>query len=278
MFVSQVISSWNDFKELAAQRSDSRWIYRGQSCRTWCLSSPLERALQSWGLGLDQAANIEWQMIRDFRRRYQGADRTKIDRDTLYCLASMQHHRAPTRLIDWTYSPYVAARFAVEAGSRTGAVYCLDYRWCEEVAYTVGDRCLLTKRDRQRDEMSFRKLYMEPQNGHKFVFTENPFHLNLRLTVQQGLFLCPGDVSAPFMENLRDMLKKRPADGKMIKLMFDLSADGVRDFALQLTRMNIDSSALFPGVDGFARSIGERIPLYAKLGSDVGPPRNHPER
>jgi hypothetical protein len=278
MFVAHEISSWNDFKELVAQQSDSKWVYRGESCRDWCLSSPLERALQSWGLGLDLAANIEWQTIRDFRRRYKGADRAEVCGDVLYCLATMQHHRAPTRLVDWTYSPYVAARFAVEAGSRAGAVYCLDYRWCEVAAHAVADSVLLTRRDRRRDDRSFRKLYLESNPPKRFVFTENAFHLNSRLAVQQGLFLCPGDVSVPFVENLKSILEAGSPKGRLIKVRFDLSVDCVRQFASQLTRMNIDSAALFPGVDGFARSLGERIPLYAKLASDLGPPRRYPER
>jgi FRG domain len=38
----------------------------------------------------------------------------------------MQHHSAPTRLIDWTYSLYAAAYFTVSAHwDRDGAVYCV---------------------------------------------------------------------------------------------------------------------------------------------------------
>ena len=35
-----------------------------------------------------------------------------------------------------------------------------------------------------------------------FACPQNPFRLNERLTIQKGVFMCPGNVTVPFEENL----------------------------------------------------------------------------
>jgi hypothetical protein len=95
----------------------------------------------------------------------------------------------------------------------------------------------------------------------KFVYPENAFHLSERLIIQQGLFLCTGDIRARFEENLTSLSgHDRPEN--VVKLSFGLDNQSVRSFATQLRRMNIDSAALFPGLDGFSRSLGERVFQY----------------
>jgi hypothetical protein len=46
----------------------------------------------------------------------------------------------------------------------------------------------------------------------KFVKIENPFHLNERVTAQQGAFLCPANIEERFVDNLKAMHGWRSGD------------------------------------------------------------------
>jgi hypothetical protein len=51
----------------------------------------------------------------------------------------------------------------------------------------------------------------------------------------------------------------------LLKIHLELEIDRAYEFSRRLIRMNISSAALFPGLDGFARSLGERAVLYRDL-------------
>jgi hypothetical protein len=117
-FTCQVIRSWDEFNESVREMAPSevrRWLYRGQPDDK-PLMTTIERALINWGIPLTDATSIEFQTIREFRRRVRQPEYDQVQRDTLHCLALMRHHGAPTRLLDCTYSPFVAAAFAMENG------------------------------------------------------------------------------------------------------------------------------------------------------------------
>ena len=109
------VDSFSDFQSKidSQEAGGGEWIYRGQAC-SWELKPTLERTLTKWLGSSTSAAKYEDKLIREFQRGYNGGDRKLVLKNTCNCLALMQHHGAPTRLLDWTYSPYVAARFALE--------------------------------------------------------------------------------------------------------------------------------------------------------------------
>lgn len=287
-FACQEITTWEDFKSSVLAKGDglSRWVYRGETGDR-PLTTTIERALIRWNISLKHAISIEFQTIREFRRRLGQPEYERVQDDTLHCLALMQHHGAPTRLLDCTYSPFVAAAFAMENGifplQKNGkppqpVVWCFNARWCERETkrnLPSNMRKVMTRRanDAQRNEKTFGPLFQLKSSlktsspTWKFVRSENPLHLNQRLSAQQGAFLCPANLSFSFEDNLKSMNDWQSKDS-IRKLRLKLSQDEAKQFAQNLKDMNVSFAALFPGLDGFGKSIVQQIGYYHKLAQD----------
>ena len=88
---------------------DGRWAFRGLGDADYILRANIEGVATKPGIAEDY-------LEREFRRRAHHFLADVPPRlDDLEWLALMQHHGAPTRLVDWTKSPYVAAFFAAES-------------------------------------------------------------------------------------------------------------------------------------------------------------------
>jgi hypothetical protein len=262
-FSEQPVRSWDKFEEIIAEQAEGkmRSVYRGEPQR-YGLSSSLERVLRRWSITRrEQTQKIERQLLRDFLRRYDGGDSERVQNDILLALSVMRHFGAPTRLLDFTYSPYVAARMALNSDStgQQGRIWCFNEVWCDAAAGEIVGADLIGARNEVRNDGTFKPLYMCEQS-RKFVKLDNPFELNRRLQIQQGLFLIPGDIGSSFVDNVKAM-NGWNSRGNILRLRLELGDQDPRDFALRLLRMNVDSAALFPGLDGACKSLGERIPL-----------------
>src|ERR1044071_1981919 len=101
-------------------------VYRGSAHVEWPLLTSLDRLG-----GIDPPhtkRGVEEQLLRNFirySRPYFPAPPNDWE-----LLVAAQHHGLPTRLLDWTYSPLVAAHFATisPAGTADRAVWRLDWK------------------------------------------------------------------------------------------------------------------------------------------------------
>jgi hypothetical protein len=293
--IAEKCTSWNMlYSKLGKKHSDEGWLYRGgceriDGDRAASLQSSLEREHRRSTVELKDLPAAEKEMIRDFKRKYDGDDRMDVENDDLYCLSIMRHYGAPTRLLDWTYSPDIAAYFALERWEPKDrpeekleiVVWCLNQDWCYKNAlktHEIVKCCLPEYRKAHESELSdpiarqtkrdlFRCLFM--QDMYKFVFPVNTAHLHERLRVQQGAFLCPGDVGVPLIEILASY--KYDIKDQIIRLSWAPdSLSEYLDAMDNLYRMNINRVSLFPGLDGLAQSLICRLDFYSKMSK---PPR-----
>ena len=105
------------------QRFRSPFAFRGM-CGDWDLSSSLQRLKHP----LQQLRKIEHVMLRNFRKyAYHEAEPNASE---WKWLSLAQHHGLPTRLLDWTYSPFVAMHFAtneLDKMDKDGVIWMVNF-------------------------------------------------------------------------------------------------------------------------------------------------------
>jgi hypothetical protein len=271
--------SWSEFVDQVRGLPGNAWLFRGL-LDEWGLCTTIERASRSWEIDLKHLAQIERRLIRDFQRKYpDAAPKPEPGDDYLWWLALMQHHGAPTRLLDWTYSPYVAAYFAFEnalkAGKGSKAAICAVNRreWFDPESQRIVTRTLEEENCKDADFLGklkdsrpsvFEPLFMAEKPKRPFVCLLNPWRLNQRLAIQQGVFMVPVDISKPFMENMRGM---DGWDNKryLVKYVIESDVKQTEKALNDLYAMNLSSNTLYPGLDGYTRSLWMRMRFFRDL-------------
>lgn len=245
------VEHWEDFLRLV--EGFDGWAFRGQPCSAMPLLPSLARHLAATAPERALWPLRESRSLRVFRRKahiYLGHS-SALD-DDLRCLAMMQHHGAPTRLLDFTKSPFVAAFFALESSRGDAAVWALDtpslWRLRPEPSPDL-DRDTLDPRLPGR----FERFFLP--NRHRVVWFGEPAEMDERLVAQSGLFVVPGLVDAPLEHHLAAYTSN--VSSLLVKVVLPA---GVRRQAMRaLYRMNITWATLQPGIDGLARSMRQEL-------------------
>ncbi|MDA3800384.1 MAG: FRG domain-containing protein [Kiritimatiellae bacterium] len=270
--------SWNDLFSFG--RSLDNWFYRGQSCDSWSLTSSLER-----NIGVDHGSSWDWDhterwMLRKFcGYAHNYLTHSPADNDPLEWLALMQHHGAPTRLLDCTFSFPVAAFFAACEGEGDFAIWAFNWKQFRESATTRFGLDI----DPAFQALDFHSAMHTKANEFltrkaegALAFPIVPTHSNERQESQQGLFLFPCDTTRTIEENIERMVEAEglhnlnvpsnaePYDSDLhnssklrshwiIKCI--LPKEERFKLLMDLHDMNIHEATLFPGFDGFAESL-----------------------
>ncbi|HWQ12131.1 MAG TPA: FRG domain-containing protein [Roseiflexaceae bacterium] len=225
------------------RRHRSNRAFRGMPDATYDLRTSLMRLGEGF-------AGLEAHLLRAFQRYarpYVGTEGSVWS-----WLALAQHHGLPTRLLDWTYSPFVALHFATADPHRMdvdGVIWAADYvrssaylpGRLREILREEGTSVFTTEMlDRAADSLAdLDSLAEEP-----FAVFFEPPSLDDRIVNQFALFALLSRPEA----RMDHWLAARPALARRIVLPAALKWEA-RD---RLDQLNMTERVLFPGLDGLS--------------------------
>jgi len=269
------IKEWDDLLAWMEAFKD-HGCFRGERDASWNLASSLDRAVESDisaehdGISIlrRELVNLdqnEQQLLLDFQRGASRHHPSLPDAShTIDWLALMQHHGAPTRLLDWSLSPYVAVYFALEKSFKgDSALWGIDLEWLRRRSLE-----LMRANDSNCPDGSNFKAFSKYVAGMIFrgdgaltIVPADPIQLNERMLAQQGQLLCNVGRHTGFSNVILGMLMHTTAEPNQVVSRAVLKRDNRISFLEELQRINIHRASLFPGIDGFAKSLGVKLQI-----------------
>jgi hypothetical protein len=254
-----VIRSWEEFLEVISDSLYSNWAFRGQSDERWPLFSSLSRYFLNFRVHPDAWKDQEDRALRIFKRKaHQFLSHIPEPDDDFQWLALMQHHGAPTRLLDFTWSPYVAAFFALESATGDAAVWALNpFEISSSPSITLRNGNIIRPEEMNpRIAGNFLRHFLVEETP--FIWVGEPYVMNRRLIAQSGTFAMPGMLNQPFEAILSGYPNPKNTLVKFILHCGQVRQKGLRE----LYRMNITHATLFPDLDGLARSLAYELEFH----------------
>lgn len=235
VFHETVITDWPHFRD-CVDAAKGKWIFRGVSNVTWSNEPSLTRLCTE--LDEKRAEDVEKTLRAQFDQRVHLFLEPNDYLKTRHPMVSfapdefglntyMQHFGAPTRLLDWTESPFIGLYFAVrETPDKDAAVWALSRNDLNEV---------VEKKNRLSGVPALRTVDESK---------------NARSMAQQGLFTSCEKIKADHVTVARESRIKT----RMWRIPVGLKSH----FLSELAYMGITAVSLFPGIDGLGQFIKER--------------------
>jgi len=213
---TSILASWTRFISWSLTKQSPRWVFRGQS-QHWPLRPSVGRLT-------NYKPEIELQILNEFKRHSVSYFDTSTLTDGWNWLALAQHHGLPTRLLDWTFNPLVAAYFASQVNSRSkkpGVIYAIEIR---HFGF--------------QDELS--PSLNGPFEIDKATFLRTPTFVP-RLKIQKGIFSVHPEPDKPF--------------GSSLVSKFEIPWAEKIGFQRLLFNLGVDAGFLMADLDGLSASL-----------------------
>lgn len=251
--IDELIKTLNSFP--------NNFAYRGQSNENWGLKTSIERHINN----TEKIKIFEDHSIDTFKnslRIYSEKDHQPNSK--LAWLAFMQHYGVPTRLLDFSTSPYIALYFAIESGSLSEnecfSLFSIDYANLikKSCAYVVSVNSNFRKYGDNffsQCEVAFEEII--DKNSYDVLWFVDPKYLNSRMEKQGGTFLMSGSFNKTIDELLELDIYK---DVSMTNILIPKNLF-TNIYAL-LRKMNIGPKSIYGDLFGLAKHIQLEFKVY----------------
>ncbi len=244
-------TGWTDLQEILfydsynnkIDRIRSPYIYRGLSNFDYSMKTSLMR------LG-GNFKTLEFHLLRNFKKY---SHRPEVINNTDWdWLALAQHHGLPTRLLDWTYSPYVALHFVtaeLDKFDRDGIIWALKY---EALNNYLPDKlskelCRIGSNSFTSSMLSkvYENLEELSEDSSEFAVAFESPSLDNRIVNQFAIFT--------FMSHAESLLDDWLEDKPDLYFRIRIPAEIKWEIRDKLDQVNINERVLFPGFDGLSK-------------------------
>lgn len=267
MNTESTIRDWSDFEEIANRAAEywrepySHTVFRGQSQAWGNLMPSLARRLAERSIDVSQSLTIETMIRDELLARGESTPLAQLSSSSwLAHTAILRHYGAPTRVLDWSQSPFVALYFACAND------HCVDGELWHVSAHSVnevhGQSAPISAMD-----SAFDPWFEELMPQKRIAFVKLGRH-SRRSAAQLALFSVADDPRSDHRGLLDDASKQivatHDAGWAVHGLHRCLVPSNLKQpFLKKLWHRNVHGASLFPDMDGLSKYANDLVTLYS---------------